>query len=294
MNPNASPNQEKERLHPKLQAALMSLDVNLEEELNSFQQLQKKHNSPLSQVQHDDSSVKESQSHYSSITATDNPSQGDDFPQDYLQSSEELLREVSNPKNSTQAKSATKKNPSQPRSSWRNYLLTPLGIAGILILILSGTLLSLMLIKFGEMSVRNAASPPDQTESEDESDSPPQEEEVTSDPPEESSSSEIANRPNLANDEFIELDTDNLAEAEPTPNPPETPSCGGNFYCVMVENPTEAEYKQVRQITGKAYLREFPEVGQVLQVGAFNSESSAKELLQNLEQQGIAATIYQP
>jgi hypothetical protein len=151
-----------------------------------------------------------------------------------------------------------------------------------------------MLINFGEMNFRNAASPPDKTESDEEAASPPQEEEVTSDPPEESSSSEMANRPNLANDEFITLDTDNLTEAEPKAKTPKPPSCGGNFYCVMVENPTEAEYNQVRQITGDAYLRQFPEVGEVLQVGAFNKESSAKELLQNLEQQEISATIYKP
>ncbi|MDR9405488.1 MAG: SPOR domain-containing protein, partial [Halothece sp. Uz-M2-17] len=111
-----------------------------------------------------------------------------------------------------------------------------------------------------------------------------------------SSSPRIPNRPNLAEDEFIQLDVDNLIEAEPSESNSvvETPSCGRQFYCVMVENPNQAEYDKTRELVGDAYLREFQEVGQVLQVGAFKRASEAKNLQRRLDQQGINATIYYP
>ncbi|WP_041596104.1 SPOR domain-containing protein [Halothece sp. PCC 7418] len=111
-----------------------------------------------------------------------------------------------------------------------------------------------------------------------------------------SSSPEIPNRPNLAEDEFVQLDVDNLVEAEPSADQPrtETPSCGREFYCVMVEKPNQAEYDKTRQLVADAYLREFPEIGQVLQVGAFKRESEAKNLQKRLDQRGITATIYYP
>ncbi|MFW6359660.1 MAG: SPOR domain-containing protein [Chroococcales cyanobacterium] len=296
MNPNVSPKKEDEMLHPKLQAALTSLNMDLEEELNRFQQSQKQnHLANISKVQPESSSSAGTSGDLGEAAiARNNVEQHskEEVPQDYLQSSEELLQELNNSENYNVG-STVEKPPEKNKSSWRNYLLTPLGIAGIVIFILSGTLLSLILINLGEITSRQASTPTETTE--DESlPPPPEEEDATSETPEEASSPEIPNRPNLANDEFIELDADNLVEAEPGEAEPSTPSCDGNFYCVMVENPTESEYNQTLQITGDGYLREFPEVGEVLQVGAFDTEARAEELVQTLEQQGISATIYKP
>lgn len=297
MNPNVSQKKEDEMLHPKLQAALTSLNIDLEEELNRFQQSQNQnHRGNISKVQPESSSsgvtdpeVKEGAIARSNV---EEHSQGE-VPQDYLQSSEELLQELNNSENDNVG-STVEKPPEKTKSSWRNYLLTPLGIAGIVIFILSGTLLSLILINLGEITSRQASTSTETTEDESLS-APPKEEETTSEKPEESSPpTKIPNRPNLANDEFIELDTDNLVEVQPKEPEPSTPSCGGNFYCVIVENPTQTEYNQTLQVTGDGYLREFPEVGEVLQVGAFDTEPRAEELVQRLEQQGISATIYKP
>ena len=297
MNPNVSQRKEDEMLHPKLQAALTSLNIDLEEELNRFQQSQQQnHGANLSKVQSESSSsaVTNGDLGEAAIARNNNVEEHskEEVPQDYLQSSEELLQELNNSENDNVG-STVAKPPEKTKSSWRNYLLTPLGIAGIVIFILSGTLLSLILINLGEITSRQASTPTETTE-DDAISPPPEEEEATSETPEESSSPEIPNRPNLANDEFTELDTDNLVEAQPKKPEPSTPNCGGNFYCVMVENPTQTEYNQTLQVTGDGYLREFPEVGEVLQVGAFDTEARAEELVQRLEQQGISATIYKP
>lgn len=295
MNPNSS-QKEDEMLHPKLQAALTSLNIDLEEELTRFEQSQKpKNHSTISKVEaEDDASAVTSSNLEKSAIASDNHVEDhsqEETPQDYLQSSEELLRELNNSGNYN-IESTVEESPEKTESSWRTYLLTPLGIAGILIFILSGTLLSLIFINVGEITSRQASTPTETAD--DESLSPSTEEQEST--AESSSPPEIADRPNLANDHFAELNTDNLVEAESSPDaaPVETPSCGANFYCVMIENPSESEYNQTLQITGDGYMREFPEVGEVLQVGAFDTEARAEELLQRLEEQGISATIYKP
>lgn len=148
------------------------------------------------------------------------------------------------------------------------------------------------MINFGQTYLSNSASSNSQsTGKSSQSASEPSESNASDE-----SSSQIPNRPNLANDEFIDLDTDNLIEAEPAEevSSQSQPSCDGNFYCVMIENPTQTEYRKTLQIAGDAYLREFPKVGQVLQVGAFDNQSQAEQLQQRLEQQGLSATIYQP
>ncbi|PSO50073.1 MAG: hypothetical protein BRC33_04315 [Cyanobacteria bacterium SW_9_44_58] len=211
----------------------------------------------------------------------------------YLASSEELLRGLNQTEDAaTQDSTASELPQNRNATSWHHYLLTPLGVAGILIFLLSGTLLSIIMINFGQTYLSNSASSNSQsTGKSSQSASEPSESNASDE-----SSSQIPNRPNLANDEFIDLDTDNLIEAEPAEevSSQSQPSCDGNFYCVMIENPTQTEYRKTLQIAGDAYLREFPKVGQVLQVGAFDNQSQAEQLQQRLEQQGLSATIYQP
>lgn len=278
-----NPKQEKATLHPKLQIALSSFNVNLEEELDRFQSSQKQRKGiVVSQEQSDSPSLTSSPSESSFLTETE-PETKFDEPDSYLASSEELLRTLSQQEENTTPPSR-KSTPTKQTSVW-SYLFTPLGIAGMLIFILAGTLVSLTLINLGENRLSTSSG---------EVETLPPEPKLES--PESSSEETIPNRPNLAADEFVELDQDNLVEAEPATElpPSEKPSCGGNFYCVVVENPNQTEYEKTRQLVADAYLREFPQVGQVLQVGAFDTESRAKTLLQRLEEQGITATIYSP
>lgn len=304
MNPNASPEssqQNQTTLHPNLQLALSSLNVDLEEEINRFRQSQQ----PQSEIAN---TSPESPSNSSSTVSSASLTYGNsastpvsqteenidaELIQDYLASSEELLRGVNETEDATTQDSTTSESPQDKNAtSWRHYLFTPLGVAGILIFLLSGTLLSMMMINLGQTRLSNSASSNSQSKG--------QTSQTASQPPEsnatDESSSQIPNRPNLANDEFIELDTDNLVEAEPAEEVSSQvkPSCDGNFYCVMIENPTQTEYRKTRRLVGDAYLREFPNVGQVLQVGAFDTQSQAEQLQQRLEQQGLSATIYQP
>lgn len=287
-----NPSQEKVTLHPKLQVALSSFNVNLQEELDRFQQTQKQRQGIIIPQEQSESpsqtvasSLTPSPSQSSSLKETEEETNLDQADS-YLASSEELLRTLSQEEEAS-TPSSLKSTSTKQKSMW-SYLLTPLGIAGMFIFILAGTLMSLTLINLGENRLSVSSSSPSEAET-----LPP---EPKLDSPKSSPDDSIPNRPNLAADEFVELDEDNLVEAEPATEvpPSEKPSCGGNFYCVVVENPDSSEYQKTRQLVADAYLREFPQVGQVLQVGAFDTESRAKTLLQRLEEQGITATIYSP
>jgi len=295
-SPNAAP--ETEALHPNLQAALSSLNVNLEEELNRFRQEQKQRQGTTLSPPLPPPSNPQSQS---SLVRETPPAP--DSPEDYLASSEELLRSLeeweilpSQETAPTQETQSSQKNDPSGTSSWRSYLLTPLGVAGIVIFFLSGILLSMIFINLGQNKF-SASSPrkplPPEKQSPEAPTESPSKNTTTSN---NDNSASIPNRPDLAKDEFIELDVDNLVEADPLKEVPvsEKPSCGENLYCVMVENPDPTEYQITRQLAPDAYLREFSGVGQVLQVGAFDRESRAQQLQQQLEAQGIASVIYDP
>ncbi|MDR9405149.1 MAG: hypothetical protein RI580_17150, partial [Halothece sp. Uz-M2-17] len=174
MNPNdfsTNASQDKVTLHPNLQAALSSLNINLKEELERFQQQQKQRKEiTLAQSQKESPSVNDHSPLMSSGTmlSEDNETSQEmnfDLPDSYLASSEELLRHLNGEEDhetfpSTQhLQNQTRQgtNPSSS-SSWRDYLLTPLGVAGILIFFLSGTLLSLVLVNFAQARFTSPAS----------------------------------------------------------------------------------------------------------------------------------------
>lgn len=296
-NPSKHPSQEGITLHPHLQAALSSLDVNLEEELKRFQQQQKQRQEiTVSQAQSEPvpAGVTSSPSQSSSVTAMTEDSSFDPND-DYLASSAELLRNLSHEQDletlSPTAKSANKPKQfsSQRPKSWHDYLLTPLGVAGMLVFVLAGTLLSMILVDLGQGESRLTQSSPTAEQPET---APPE----TASEQQTTDTSEIPNRPNLAKDEFIELDVENLVETEPAAELPPSarPSCGARFYCVMVENPTDAEIQKTRQLVPDAYMRPFPNIGEVLQVGAFDTLTRAQELQKTLEDQGLPVAIYRP
>jgi len=291
MNPNVSSETSQPKqttLHPNLQSALSNLNVDLGEEINRFRQSQQTVTNPTEQADSSLSSISASltytRSESSQVSETAKTSDSEEL-QDYLACSEQLLQDLEQPNDAEPQTSSFQDSQSTQANTWRRYLFTPLGVAGILIFLLSGTLLSLIVINLGQTRLNQSSSNSQSTTNSPETN-----------PTDESSSSKIPNRPNLANDELIDLNTDNLVEAEPAEEVPSKmkPSCGSNFYCVMIENPTQTEYQRTRQLVEGGYLREFPNVGQVLQVGAFDRQSQAEQLQQRLEQQGLSSTIYQP
>lgn len=88
----------------------------------------------------------------------------------------------------------------------------------------------------------------------------------------------------------------------PPPAPPETtaarpaaqaPSEDGNYYYVVTPYSGDQSLSQVRQVVGDAYVRNFDD-GARIQVGAFNDEGSAQELVESLDQQGVNAEVRSP
>jgi cell division septation protein DedD len=51
--------------------------------------------------------------------------------------------------------------------------------------------------------------------------------------------------------------------------------------------------EQARTVVPDAYVRDFPK-GSRIQMGAFKTESEAKRLVEELQRQGISASIYRP
>lgn len=301
MNPNVSSETSQPKqttLHPNLQLALSNLNVDLGEEINRFRQSQQSQPTvanPTEQADSSSSSISSSLTYTSSessqVSETAEPIESQEL-QDYLACSEQLLQDLEQPNDAEPQTSNVQDSYPTQGNAWYRYLFTPLGVAGILIFLLSGTLLSLIVINLGQTRLNQSSSNSQSTANP----TQPQSQQAETNPTDEASSSAIPNRPNLADDELIDLNTDNLVEAEPAEEVPSKmkPSCGSNFYCVMIENPTQTEYQRTRQLVEGIYLRTLPNVGQVLQVGAFDRQSQAEQLQQRLQQQGLSSTIYQP
>lgn len=315
-------------LHPNLKAALATLDVNLEDALNRYRQYYQQ-NDTTDQSQQDTalptiSSQSETSSELSELselsesnaTLTEPEEQGEQessAPQDHLASSEELLRQLNDfdqvESNETSTTESNQQEQEQT-ASWRKAFLTPFAVVGSIILLMSGTALSLTLIysDFGE-SWTMGWFPWNENGSDDE-------QKDASSEAQEKSATQDASNGNQNNDEILDSATPTpnltqgefylennplenplgLVELEPADELPPSakPTCGADYYCVMVEKPTEQEIQKVKAISEDAYMREFPKVGQVLQVAAHNTESRAQQLMDQLEGKGISASIYPP
>lgn len=66
------------------------------------------------------------------------------------------------------------------------------------------------------------------------------------------------------------------------------------YYYVVTEYSGDPGLQQVRTAVPDAYVRNLPSSGAKVQLGAFSSEAAAQERLNELQQQGISAQIYQP
>lgn len=72
-----------------------------------------------------------------------------------------------------------------------------------------------------------------------------------------------------------------------------SPVAGDQYYYVLTGYSGDRSLEQARTIVPDAYLRSFPQ-GTRIQVGAFKRESEAKTLLDQLQRQGISASVYRP
>lgn len=91
---------------------------------------------------------------------------------------------------------------------------------------------------------------------------------------------------------------------EPTPlpapssSPQQAPSpramgSGDSPYKVVVEYSGDRALAEAKQAAPDAYVRQFPQGAQI-QLGAYGNEDAARERVQQLQQQGIPAKVYQP
>ncbi|HBL10923.1 MAG TPA: hypothetical protein DD379_05865 [Cyanobacteria bacterium UBA11162] len=76
-------------------------------------------------------------------------------------------------------------------------------------------------------------------------------------------------------------------KASPSPTQATTP---GAYYLVVADYTGEPSLEQVKTIVPDAYVEQFPD-GVRIQIGAFKLESEAKQLVEQLQQQGISAGI---
>lgn len=67
-----------------------------------------------------------------------------------------------------------------------------------------------------------------------------------------------------------------------------------NYYYVVTEYSGDSSLEEARDAIPDAYVRNLPEEGAKVQMGAFSEEARAQELLQELENQGIEAEVYRP
>ena len=65
----------------------------------------------------------------------------------------------------------------------------------------------------------------------------------------------------------------------------------GDYYYVLVFNTDGKSLNQARKVVKDAYLVQFPQ-GVRIQMGAFDNQKEAQELVQRLKQQGVEAEIY--
>ena len=210
-------------------------------------------------------------------------------PDDYLESSEELL------------KSLAEDEDDPGDRSWHQSLLTPFGI-GLMLLVLMVCAILGVLANPSTRHLLTDGSFNAQTPTTDKNPTAP------------SPTVGIPQTPNLADREFTPITLDTLSALETNPSPvsvpieptpasydpaasdPSTsqlqPTEDRYFYVVTPYDPTTLE--QVRQIIPDAYARYDLPQGTQIQLGAFREEYRAEALAEELQNRGIAAAVYKP
>ena len=271
-------------LHPVLSAALACLDLSLETELAQFRCHQAvKQLSPAalraaeaaeSKITHlDPPSQKPRQAHSQGVemdlvAAKANPP----TPESLLESPPELTAGPNRHLASTQALVRNLEEPQPPTPGPRSWFLRPLRIISLLLLGTSFPVGYLILAAPPKASLLKGASP-------EVSPTP-----AASIPPKAKPSEAVQNSPKA----IAASDQPFSQPASPKPLPG-----GNNYYYVIADHPNPEALTQVQRIVPGAYVQDFPE-GARIQVGAFDRQKSAQELVEQLEGQGIAAMVRKP
>lgn len=91
--------------------------------------------------------------------------------------------------------------------------------------------------------------------------------------------------------------TTSTGKLQASPASPQTAAnpgaTGEGFYYVLVNDSSDRALEKVKTVVPDAYVESFPQ-GARIQLGAFKRESEAKALVKELQQRGVAATIYRP
>jgi hypothetical protein len=240
-------------------------------------------------------------------------------PDDYLESSEALLR------------SLTEEQPQKRKPSNSDSLLSPLGIGSMLLLLVASLTLGYVLFNpktlsvfgFGSKSVPNSPPTASTTNIKNTGKVKP-----------ETPTTPIPKYPNLARDEFPEVNDPNdvvglkpkpkqtptpipspvaviipanpiapIQKAQPLPTPKATtspkpekplsevkPSADG-FYHIVTDNEGDRAFASARQVIPDAYLS--PD-GKLIYLGALKTKEQVKQQMQLLQAKGIKARVEQP
>jgi len=241
-------------------------------------------------------------------------------PDDYLESSEALLR------------SLTEEQPPKRKPSNSDNLLSPLGIGSMLLLLLASLTLgyvlfnpkSLSLLGFGGKIVSNSQPKVSTNKRKNTEKAKP-----------ETPTTPIPKYPNLSTDEFPEVNDPNdvvglkpkpklnptpipspvaviipanppiapIKKAQPLPTPKATtspkpekplsevkPSADG-FYHIVIENQGDRAFASAREVIPDAYLSAD---GKLIYLGALKTKEQVKQQMQLLQAKGIKARVEQP
>jgi hypothetical protein len=237
-------------------------------------------------------------------------------PDDYLESSEALLRSLTE-----------EQPPNQKRTSTTDSLLSPLGIGSMLLLLVAS--LTLGYVVFNPKSLSHFSFSGlfsgDTSKNADNNDSTVSKTKTVAQP----QLTPIPKYPNLATDEFPEVNNPNdvvnlKPRAKPTPTalpkpvqpssalnplPPSTtapipastplspqslaqikPSSDG-FYHIVIDNQDDSSFPKARQAVPDAYLS--PD-GKLIYLSALKSKTEVQKQIQELQQRGIKARVEQP
>lgn len=210
----------------------------------------------------------------------------DSIPDDYLASSEQLLRNLA-----AEAESGAIDDEPVARP-WYRHLVTPLGVGAVLITIVSGGLLGLLLVTSGSLDRWLKPDSRQGDRATDESSQTPEAIDIpveleTETPPQSAPEDGFIDINNLATLPNVVANPERATE---TPVPPPEDA---DFYYVVVEYSSDRTLAATRAIVPDAYVVEYP-AGVKIQAGAFERQEDADRFANLLQQQGIEAGVYPP
>ncbi|MGK7905189.1 MAG: hypothetical protein AB4352_28025 [Hormoscilla sp.] len=240
-------------------------------------------------------------------------------PDDYLESSEELLKSLASP---AEVEAATSANTESCRKS---NLLTPLGIGSMLLLLMTGGTLwfagkdpslvghlkgdrpveesnpkqantdmservavDLNLDSISRLPTSSSSSPQQVSSPADRERSPQVEPKLPVNSP--ATAQRLVEIPTVVPIPRTSTQLDGSTEVASELST-QTDAAFGQYYYVVASDPGVDSREQIEKIIPEATVRDFPQ-GRFLQLGVFREESRARALVENLADRGIYAQIY--